>query len=198
MLELKDDNGKKLPKKINDKVNAFIDNLSKVRWLNPSPYLKREDVDKQINIVLECFWLEAGIEYRKLESKQDWGSAKRDVMDSVFNELYHSSRESVLCLINNSIYSNNMLCIKYYLWSRSSIRSLTWIDSSISIRDFLNNLLEVLIEDNKDFKEKYPNGAFKQLFRLWEMWLYPVWVLKETWKFTVYVPKIYKDFINKN
>jgi hypothetical protein len=46
--------------------------------------------------------------------------------------------------------------------------------------------MELLVIDNEDFKEKYPNWAFTQLFKLWEMWLYPIWVLEENKKFVIY------------
>lgn len=49
-------------------------------------------------------------------------------------------------------------------------------------------LQEVLLEDNADFKTKYPNWAFKQLFKLWEMGLYPVGVLEDTKTFVIYIP----------
>ena len=137
---LKDDNGKKLPKEVQTRVNAFIDNLPKVNWFKPYPNLKKEDVEKQINFTLECFWVKAGIEYKTLSKQEDWASAWASAWDS----------------------------------ARASAWDSAWASQ------------EILLEDNKDFKEKYPNWAFRQLFKLWEMWLYPVWVLKETWKFTVY------------
>gem|GEM_PF-4397662 len=55
MLELKDDNGKILPKKIQKRVNDFIDSLPKIPWFKPSKNLKKKDVDKQIKFTLECF-----------------------------------------------------------------------------------------------------------------------------------------------
>ena len=47
---------------------------------------------------------------------------------------------------------------------------------------------EILVKNNKDFKEKYPKWAFKQLFKLRKMGLYPIWVID--WKFIVYVPEV--------
>jgi allantoicase len=52
----------------------------------------------------------------------------------------------------------------------NSAKDLDWDLVWVSIRASV----ELLIIDNKDFKEKYPNGAFTQLFKLWEMGLYPV------------------------
>jgi hypothetical protein len=59
---------------------------------------------------------------------------------------------------------------------------------STSEWDSANALREVLLEDNEDFNKQYPNWAFKQLFKLWEMGLYPVGVLDETKTFVIYVP----------
>jgi hypothetical protein len=42
--------------------------------------------------------------------------------------------------------------------------------------------------------KKYPNGAFLQLLKIWEMWLYPVWVLLENKKFVVYIPAVSMEF----
>jgi hypothetical protein len=46
---------------------------------------------------------------------------------------------------------------------------------------------ELSIIDTKEFKSKYPNWAFIQLFKLWEMWLYPIGVIE--WNFIIYIPK---------
>jgi hypothetical protein len=48
MLQIKTDSG-------NDRVKSFIENLKNVNWFNPDQNLKKEDIEKQINITLECF-----------------------------------------------------------------------------------------------------------------------------------------------
>jgi hypothetical protein len=52
MLQIKTDSG-------NDRVNSFIENLKNVNWFNPDKNLKKEDIEKQINIILECFGVKA-------------------------------------------------------------------------------------------------------------------------------------------
>ena len=136
---LKDDNGKALPKKVQKRVNDFINHLPKVPWFNPSPDLKKEDVEKQVKFTLDCFGVKAKVKYGKLQKQEDWASARASAWDSA--------------------------------WAS----------------------VEVLLKDNADFKKKYPNGAFKQLFKLWEMGLYPVGVLKNK-KFVIYVPPCKTDF----
>ena len=136
---LKDDNGKALPKKVQKRVNDFINHLPKVPWFNPSPDLKKEDVEKQVKFTLDCFGVKAKVKYGKLQKQEDWASA----------------------------------------------RASAWASAWASV--------EVLLKDNADFKKKYPNGAFKQLFKLWEMGLYPVGVLKNK-KFVIYVPPCKTDF----
>ena len=170
MLQLKDDNGNLLPQDVQDRVNNFIDNLQNVSWFKPKPDLKKSDVEKQINFMLECFWVEADIEFKTLnkEITFTWMSAMSSALASAMAAIMASNR-------NFTIRSNN---------------SNPTIDSTIYSQWALS---EVLIEDHKYFKKKYPNWAFKQLFKLWEMGLYPVWILKDTGKFTVYVPDIDLD-----
>ena len=81
MLNLKDDNENPLPQEVQDRVNAFIDNLPKVKWFNPSPSLKKEDVEKQAKFTLECFGVKAEIEYKILNSEEDWDYARDSAKD---------------------------------------------------------------------------------------------------------------------
>ena len=148
MIEFKDDKGKLLPKKVQKRVNDFIDHLKDVSWFKPSADLKQVEVDKQIKFTLKCFGIKAEIEYRKLSTPKDRASAR----DS----------------------------------ARASARDSARASAQASI--------EVLLDDDKDFKKKYPNGVFIQLFKLREMWLYPVWVLDENKKFVVYIPPVNMDF----
>lgn len=166
MLELKDDNGLPLAQEVQDRVNQFIDKLPTISWFKPSKDLKIEEVEKQATFTLECFWIKASIEYRSLTSEKDWDSVRDSVRDSAWNSAWDSVRDSA--------------------WDSAwdSARNSAW-DSA---RDSARALQEVLLNDNQDFKNKYPNGAFKQLFKLWEMWLYPVGVLKDTKTFVIYVP----------
>lgn len=141
MLTLKDDNGKPLPKKIQKRVNNFIDHLKDVPWFNPSSNLKKEDVEKQVNFTLKCFGVKAGIEYRQLKTGEDWDAAR----DAALN----------------------------------------------AARDAALDAEEILVSEK--IKDKYPNGAFQQLFKLWEMGLYPVGVLKNK-KFVIFVPACSQEF----
>jgi len=150
-MKFKDDNGKELPKKVQKRVNEFIDSLEKVSWFKPSPDLKKADVEKQAKFTLDCFGIKAKIEYRHLRTEKDWASARDSAWDSARASAWDSAWDSA--------------------WASQ----------------------EILLEDNKDFKEEYPNGAFKQLMKLWEMGLYPVGVLKNK-KFVIYVPPCKMEF----
>jgi len=164
----KDDNGNELPQNIQDRVNAFIEHLPQVPWFKPNKDIKKSDIETQVKFTLECFWVKADIEYRKLKTKNDWDSAR----DSVWASVWDSARASV--------------------WD--SVWYSDWESARDSSRDSASASQEILLEDNEEFKKKYPNGAFKQLFKLWEMWLYPVGVLDDTKTFVVYVPPISSDF----
>ena len=166
-LKLQDDNGNDLPQEVQERVNNFIDKLPTIPWFKPSKDLKKSDVDKQINFTLECFGIKANIEYKTLKSEEDWTSARTSARTSAWASAWDSARASA--------------------WD--SAMDSAW-DSA---RDSARASSEILVEENEDFRKKYPNGAFKQLFKLWEMGLYPVGILEETGKFTVYVPEIDLD-----
>ena len=151
MLELKNDSWELLPDNVQKRVWDFIENVSKISWFNPNQELKKIEVDKQAKFTLECFWIKAEIEYRKLEKKEDWDSA------------------------------------------RASARASAWDSARDSACASACASAEVLIEwEDVEFNKKYPNGAFKQLFKLWEMGLYPLGVL-ENWNFVIYVNPIASD-----
>lgn len=194
MIILKDDSDKILWDEIQERVNAFIDKIPKINWYRPSKDLKQEDIDKQINFILECFWIKAWIEYKKLTTQEDWDSARLSSFWStrpvIKDSIWDSARDSVLDYMKHISFDLWLVSARYLAlnnardasWSYSipSYRSSSWYCSCAA--------QEILLQDNEQFKSKYPNWAFRQLFKLWEMWLYPVWIIWENKKFTVYVP----------
>ena len=167
-----DDNGNPLPQEVQDRVNTFIDNLQKVPWFKPSKELKREEVEKQAKFTLECFWVKASIQYRILTSEKDWASARASAWDSAWDSARDSARASAW----DSAWAS----------ARDSARDSAWDSAWASA--------EIFCIDNEDFRKKYPNWAFIQLFKLWEMWLYPVGILKDTKTFVIYIPPCSMDF----
>jgi len=214
MIELKNDSWELLPKKIQKRVNDFIDNLPKIPWFKPREDLKKSEVEKQINLTLECFWVKAKIEYKKLATEQDWASARASAWDSAWDSAWASARASALdsncasawdsawdsawasarasawasvrayALASAWAFAWSSDCASAWASAWDSARASAWDSAWSSARASA----EILVMDNKDFKNKFPKWAFIHLFKLWEMWLYPVWVLKENKKFVVYVP----------
>ena len=186
-LKLQDDNGNDLPQEVQERVNNFIDKLPTIPWFKPSKDLKKSDVDKQINFTLECFGVKASIEYKALKSEEDWASARdsawASAWDSAMDSAWDSARDSAWASARDSAWDS--------AWASAwtSARDSAWTSARASAWASQ----EALLEDNEQFKKAYPNGAFKQLFKLWEMGLYPVGILEETGKFTVYVPEIDLD-----
>ena len=58
-------------KDVKNRINEFMNSLEEYSWFNPSEDLKKIDVDKQVKLTLECFGVEADIEYRALSSTED-------------------------------------------------------------------------------------------------------------------------------
>ena len=191
MLELKNDSWELLPDDVQKRVWDFIENLSKISWFNPNQELKKIEVDKQAKFTLECFWIKAEIEYRKLEKKEDWDSARASARASAWDSARASAWDSAWDSARDSACASAWASA----WAsaldsaRASARDSAW-DSA---RDSACASAEVLIEwEDVEFNKKYPNGAFKQLFKLWEMGLYPLGFL-ENWNFVIYVNPIASD-----
>ena len=64
----------KLPVKVEKELDQYIERIKKIDWFKPKN-LKRVDVDRQINVVLKAFGVEATIEYKSLKTEQDWDAA---------------------------------------------------------------------------------------------------------------------------
>ena len=203
MLELKNDSWELLPDDVQKRVWDFIENLSKISWFNPNQELKKIEVDKQAKFTLECFWIKAEIEYRKLEKKEDWASAWDSAWASAWDSAWASALDSARDSARDSAWASALAS------ARDSARDSAWDSALASARDSALDSArdsarasawasawasaEVLIEwEDVEFNKKYPNGAFKQLFKLWEMGLYPLGVL-ENWNFVIYVNPIASD-----
>lgn len=176
-----DDNGKPLPKDVQKRVNDFLERVKKVNWFNPSPDLKKKEVDRQVEFMLKCFGVEAEIEYRKLETEEDWVSVRGISVDSGWYSVLCSATDSARASALDS--SLALASARTSAWD--STRVATWVSASASA--------EVLVLDK--IKYKYPNGAFIQLFRLWEMGLCPCGVIDG--KFVIYSKPIATDLFKK-
>jgi len=187
-----DNNGNPLPQEVQDRVNTFIDNLQKVPWFKPSKELKKEEVEKQAKFTLECFWVKASIKYRILTSEKDWDSARDSARDSAWDSAWASARDSAWASAwdsaRDSAWASAWDSARDSAWNSAlaSARASAWASARASA--------EILCIDNEDFRKKYPNWAFIQLFKLWEMWLYPVGILKDTKTFVIYIPPCSMDF----
>jgi len=260
MLELKDNNGKLLSKKVQKRVNDFIDHLKEISRFKPSKDLQKSEVEKQVKFTLKCFGIEAEIEYRKLSTHKDWDSACYSALDSAWasarasawDSAWASARDSALDSARDSACDSarasawasarasaldsaldsardsacDSACdsARASAWASARASALdsaldsardsacdsacdsawasarasacysaldsAWDSALASARASAWASAEILLKDNKQFKEKYPKGAFIQLMKIFEMWLYPVGILEENKKFVIYVPSI--------
>ena len=164
-MKLLDDNGKNLPQKVNNQIDAYIKRIKAIKWFKPSADVKRIDVDKQINVALEAFGIKANIEYRTLKKLEDWDAARGAAWDAARD----AARDAA--------------------WGAAwgAARGAAWG----AARDAAWGAADVLALNLDDYKKKYPKGNFVNLIPLWEAGLYPCGVIKG--KFVVYVPEKDKE-----
>ncbi len=68
--------GQELPENVEKQLDEYVARIKSIKWFKQQKDLKREDIDKQVNIVLKAFGVEASIEYRSLKTASDWGAAR--------------------------------------------------------------------------------------------------------------------------
>ena len=182
MLTLKDDKGNPLPDDVQKRVNDFIEHLKNVQWFAPSPTLRKEDVEKQAKFTLECFGVKAGIEYRQLKTVKDWDAAR----DAAWDAARDAARDAAWDAARDAARGAAWDAAGDAAWGAA------WDAARNAARDAARDAAEILVADK--IAKKYPDGAFQQLFKLWEMGLYPVGVLEENKKFVIYVPASKMEF----
>ena len=64
-----------LPAEIEAQLDSYIERIKAIKWFQPATTLKKEDIEKHVNITLKAFGVEAGIEYRQLKKPEDWDAA---------------------------------------------------------------------------------------------------------------------------
>ena len=192
MLTLKDNNGKPIPKDVQKRVNDFIDSLQTIKWFQPDPKLDKKAVEKQAKLTLECFGVKAGIEYRHLKAPQDWGAAWDAAWGAAWGAAWDAARGAAWDAAWGAAWDAARDAARDAAWDAAwdAARGAAWG----AAWDAARGAAEILIADK--IKDKYPNGAFQQLFKLWEMGLYPVGVLEETGMFVIYIPPCNLEFSN--
>ena len=174
--------GQELPKEIEDKLDAYIKRIKAIKWFKPSPELKKDDVSKQVNLVLEAFGVKASIEYRELKTVQDWGAAWGTARDAAWDAAWGTARDAAWDAARGAAWGT----------ARDAAWDAAWDAARGAACDAAWGAAEVISSDLEAFTKKYPNAAFLNLIQLWESGLYPFGVVDG--KFIVYVPAGVKDF----
>ena len=81
-----------LPKDVQDRLDAYIERVRKIRWFKQKNGWKKTEATKQIKIALRAFGVEAKIEYRKLESSSDWDAARDAAWDAAWGAAWDAAR----------------------------------------------------------------------------------------------------------
>lgn len=201
-LELRDDNGTLLQQDVQDRVNNFIENVANIKFFKPDQNLKKADVDKQAKFTLECFGIKAKIEYRKLEKEEDWVAAWYAACDAVWVTAWVTARVAARDAAKHTIRDTAWVAVEDAAWG--AVEDAAWDTVKDTVKDTARAAWttaratqEILLVENTTFTKKYPNGAYRQLFKLWEMGVYPVGISKETGTFIIYADPIASDLFEK-
>ena len=64
-----------LPTKVEKELDVYIERIKAIQWFKPQN-IDKATIDKQINVALKAFGVEASIEYRTLKTPNDWDAAR--------------------------------------------------------------------------------------------------------------------------
>ena len=84
----------KLPKNVEKQLDDYIQRIKDIKWFQPSQNIKREDIDKQINISLEAFGVKASIEYRTIKTVEDWDAARGAAWDAARDAAWDAAMDA--------------------------------------------------------------------------------------------------------
>ena len=83
----------KLPAKVEKEIDAYIERIKAIQWFKPKD-VNRDTIDRQINIALKAFGVEATIEYRSLKTPEDWGAARGAAWDAARGAAWDAARDA--------------------------------------------------------------------------------------------------------
>ena len=159
-----------LPAEIEAQLDSYIERIKAIKWFQPATTLKKEDIEKHVNITLKAFGVEAGIEYRQLKKPEDWDAAWGVARD-VARDVARGAARDV---------------------ARGVARDAAWGVARGAAWDAAWGADDLLVSDLQGYKEKYPNGSFLNLIPLYEMGLWPIGVVDG--KFIVAIPASKLEF----
>jgi hypothetical protein len=175
----------KLPKAVELQLDNYIQRIKDIKWFKPSADLKKEDIEKQVNISLEAFGVKAGIEYRSLKTEKDWDAARDAARDAAWDAAWGAAWDAAWGAARGAAWDAAWGAAWDAAWdaARGAARGAAW-DAAW---DAARGAADVLALNLDEYKKKYPNGNFINLIALWEMGLYPCGVIEG--KFVIYIPE---------
>ena len=82
-----------LPVKVEKELDAYIERIKAIKWLKPQN-LDKSAIDKQINVALKAFGVEASIEYRTLKTPDDWDAARDAARGATWGAARDAARDA--------------------------------------------------------------------------------------------------------
>ena len=176
----------KLSAKVEKELDDYIERIKAVEWFKPKN-LDKANVDKQINVVLKAFGVDASIEYRSLKTANDWDAARGAAWgaswdaawDAAWGASWDAAWDAALDAARGAARDAALDAARGA--ARGAARDAAW-GASWGAAD----LVAKHTPKTLGYSDKYPNGNFIQLIPLWEAGLYPIGVANG--RFICYVP----------
>ena len=189
-----------LPEEVELKLTAYIKRIKAIKWFQPAKDLKKEVVEKQVNVALEALGIKANIEYRLLKTPQDfgaareaaWGAAWGVARDAAWGAAWNAARDAALDAVRGADREAALGAAwdaaRGVAWDAvlGAARGASWDAAWGASWGAAWGAVDSLVEDLPIYKEKYPKDSFINFIPLYEMGLYPIGIVNGN--FVVAVP----------
>ena len=81
---------KKLSPEVQDNLNVYLERIKKIKWFKPAEEISKKDVNQKVKFALDCFGIKAELEWKKLETVDDWCAA----WDAAWYATWYAAREA--------------------------------------------------------------------------------------------------------
>lgn len=184
----------KLPKEVETRLDDYIERVKKIKWFQPNAEISKEIIEKQVDIVLKAFWVEASIEYKQLKTPEDWSADLDATWGDAWGDALGDARDAVREAAWGATWGAAWDAVREVAWGAAwgAACDADWVATYETVREAAWGIYDELLKYNKQYSDKYPNGSFINLIPLYEMGLYPIGVVD--WKFVIAIPASKMEF----
>ncbi len=162
-------------KKAIERANLFTKRVEKIKWFTPKPIVSKKEITLSVDACLNLFkFPRVKIDFKYLNTVDDWSAARSAARSAAESAAESAARSAAWSAA----------------WSaaESAARSAAWSAARSAAWSAAESAAGLITKDIKSYKKLYKDVPFLKMVDLFEMGLYPIGVVDNT--FLIYVPLV--------